>query len=86
MIIKDPYNPEEDFTPEGRKRIYLMFKLFLKDTKEDNNLLEEEKINLKKEIYMEMQNYETEYDNYQNEKERFKRLFLEERIGYFSLN
>ena len=85
MIIKDPYNPQEDFTPEGRKRIYSMFKLFLKDTKEDNNLLEDEKIKLKLEIYREMQNYEAEYDNYQDEKERFKRLFLEGRIGYFSL-
>lgn len=86
MIIKDQYNPEEDFTPEGRKRIYSMYREFLKETNEDNNLLDNEKKELKREIYAEMQNYEVEYEKYHENIGIVKKLFLGEKIRSFSLN
>ena len=86
MILNIKYNPKMDFTPERRKEIYSEFKEFLKETEEDNNLFPYEKQRLRREILEEIQMYEAKYDTYQENIEIVKKLFLKEKINYFSLN
>jgi hypothetical protein len=86
MTLNIEYDPQRDFTPEGRKRIYSELNELLKETEEDNNLLEDEKQLSKREIYREMQNYEYKYETYEANIERVKKLFLGNNLNSSSLN
>jgi hypothetical protein len=80
------YNPMRDFTPKKREEMYELYKSFLEKTDEDTNLLENEKKEIKRKIYIEMQIYEVKYETYHANIEKDKKLFLEGRINSFSLN
>lgn len=68
MVIEDcsntNYDPKKDFTPKGKKEIYRIFNSFLKSIDKNKDISLKEKIEFKKIIYKNMEDYEIRYDNY----------------------